>query len=110
MREAQQTASAATPKQDLRIDLLGARIIISSEEDPAYLEELLAYYRKAVEDLRERTGLTDPLKIAILTGFSLCDEIKKLSAQRAPSPEDEEAEALALTLISRIDDVVEGRS
>jgi cell division protein ZapA (FtsZ GTPase activity inhibitor) len=97
------------PKHDLCIDMLGVRITISAEEDPAYLEELLAYYRAAVEDLRQKTGLTDPLKIALLTGFGLCDEIKKLSSRPAVSPEDEEAEALAITLISRIDDAVEGR-
>ncbi|MDR1058142.1 MAG: cell division protein ZapA [Treponema sp.] len=98
------------PKHDLRIDILGTRMTISAEEDPAYLEELLGYYRKVVEDLRKRTGLTDPLKIAVLAGFGLCDEIKKLTLRQRPSPEEDEAEALVLTLISRIDAVVEGGS
>jgi cell division protein ZapA (FtsZ GTPase activity inhibitor) len=98
------------PKHDLRIDILGTRVTISAEEDPAYLEELLDYYRKAVEDLQKRTGLTDPLKVAVLAGFGLCDEIKKLALRRKPSPEEDEAEALALTLISRIDAVIEGRA
>jgi cell division protein ZapA (FtsZ GTPase activity inhibitor) len=92
------------PKGGLRIDLLGASFSIAADEDPAYLQALLARYRRVVDDARAKTGLTDPLKIAIIAGIVLCDEAEKV--RRGSSPEDAEAERLALDLIARIDEAL----
>ncbi|MDR1909858.1 MAG: mannose-6-phosphate isomerase, class I [Spirochaetaceae bacterium] len=86
-------------KSDLRIDILGTSFSISADEDQAYLESLLNYYRIKVENTRKRTGLQDPLKLALVTGFLLCDDLFKGSA----GDEQDEAERLTLDLISRID-------
>ncbi|GAB6391431.1 MAG: cell division protein ZapA [Treponematales bacterium] len=91
------------PKSDLCIDVLGTRLLLSAEEDAAYLEGLLGSYRDALAEIEKKTGLTDPLKIAVLTGFELCDKIKKLSARTS---EEAEVERIALGLLSRIDAVV----
>jgi mannose-6-phosphate isomerase len=85
-------------KSDLRIDVLGTSFSISADEDQTYLESLLSYYRIKIENTRKKTGLQDPLKLALVTGFLLCDEV-----QKGKSAEDDEAERLALDLISRID-------
>lgn len=92
------------PKGGLRIDLLGASFSIAADEDPAYLQALLARYRRVVDDARAKTGLTDPLKIAIIAGIVLCDEAEK--ARRGSSTDDAEAEKLALDLIARIDEAL----
>jgi mannose-6-phosphate isomerase len=78
---------------------LGTSFSISADEDRAYLESLLNYYRIKVENTRKRTGLQDPLKLALVTGFLLCDDIFKGKA----GEEQDEAERLTLDLISRID-------
>ncbi|MDR0389550.1 MAG: cell division protein ZapA [Spirochaetaceae bacterium] len=68
------------PKSDLRISMLGTSFTISADADPEYLENLLENYRRFVEDTQQNTGLNDPLKTAILSGFLLCDEIEKMRA------------------------------
>ncbi|MDR1177735.1 MAG: cell division protein ZapA [Spirochaetaceae bacterium] len=69
------------PKSDLRISMLGTSFTISADADPEYLERLLENYRRFVEDTKQSTGLNDPLKAAILSGFLLCDEIEKTRAR-----------------------------
>jgi mannose-6-phosphate isomerase len=86
-------------KSDLRIDILGTSFSISADEDRAYLESLLNYYRIKIENTRKKTGLQDPLKLALVTGFLLCDDILK---GRTGTDQDE-AERLTLDLITRID-------
>lgn len=94
-------------KNDLRIDMLGTSFSIAADEDPAYLESLLKRYQIVVENTKRVTGLHDPLKVAILTGFLLCDEIEKIKKQgQSGEKEGREAERLTLDLIARIDEAL----
>jgi cell division protein ZapA (FtsZ GTPase activity inhibitor) len=98
-------------KSGLRIDLLGTCLSIAADEDSAYLESLLNRYRIVIENTQKSTGLTDPLKIAVLTGFLLCDEIEKTKKLgQLGEREGKEAERLTLDLIARIDEVIPGSS
>ena len=101
---------------DLLIDVLGASFSITAGEDPAYLEEVLAQYRIAVANTQGISGMQDPLKVAILTGFLLCDEINKLKLQadeeRASTKaqrvgEAQELDRITQKLIARIDQAIE---
>ncbi|GHV45711.1 cell division protein ZapA [Spirochaetia bacterium] len=102
------------PKSDLRLDLLGTSFSISADEDAAYLEGLLGRFRDAVDNTQKSTGLKDPLKVAILTGFLLCDEIYKLKQQEKAGVDlainSEETEQLTLDLIARLDEVLENKA
>ncbi|MCL2473023.1 MAG: mannose-6-phosphate isomerase, class I, partial [Treponema sp.] len=95
-------------KSDLRIDILGTNFTISADEDPDYLETLLEKYRKTVDNVQQVSGLKDPLKIAVLTGFLLCDDLEKAGIETAPGKKDDsgEAEQLTLGMISRLDEVI----
>jgi cell division protein ZapA (FtsZ GTPase activity inhibitor) len=99
-------------KSDLRIDILGASFSISADEDSFYLESLLNRYRTMVENTQKSTGMKDPLKIAVLTGFLLCDEIQKLHRRDGKQEpyDSREAEQLTLDLIARIDQALENPS
>ncbi|MDR1420884.1 MAG: cell division protein ZapA [Treponema sp.] len=93
------------PASDLRLDILGTSFSITADEERAYLEEILVQYRAALERTREQTGLTDPLKLAILTGYLLSDEVHKLKGRNG-----HEAEELTLDLIARIDEALGNRA
>jgi mannose-6-phosphate isomerase len=95
---------------DLYLDILGAPFSITVDEDPVYLDRLLTNYRNAVEDVRKSTGLKDKdaLKIAILTGFSLCDELEKLKViMERGSEEEQKTFQRTLNLFSRLDEAME---
>jgi len=86
---------------DLCLDILGTSFTITVEEDEAYLRKVLAQYRAAVENTKNISGINEPLNIAVLTGFLLCDEINKIKRQL----EDESVEISerAMGLIARLD-------
>ena len=76
------------PKNVINIDVLGYSIPISADEDTKYLEKLLASYKQKLENIQTTTGLNDPLKTAILTGFLLCDECEKIRFEKISSEKD----------------------
>ncbi|MCL2478608.1 MAG: mannose-6-phosphate isomerase, class I [Treponema sp.] len=109
------------PKNELLIDVLGCSLQISADEDPEYLQNLLDIYRQKTEEVRKTTGLKDQLKIAVLTGFLLCDELEKNKNSAAKTRQNTdngtqpdsgtnqdhaEAEELTLSLISRLGDIL----
>jgi cell division protein ZapA (FtsZ GTPase activity inhibitor) len=99
------------PKSNLRIDLLGTSFSIAAEEDSEYLDRLLERYQLAVESTQKSTGLKDPLKVAILTGFLVCDELQRVYDRQATDQElDEheelETEKITATLIACIDEIL----
>jgi cell division protein ZapA (FtsZ GTPase activity inhibitor) len=90
-------------KTSLHIELLGTAFSISADEDPVYLHALLGDYRQSIENTQKLTGLDDPLKVAIITGFLLCDDYKKLTTRNPRVRDSLEAEKLTQELISRLD-------
>ena len=90
-------------KSDLRIDILGTSITISTDEEPEYLNMLLEKYRGTIENVQRISGLKDPLKAAVLTGFLLCDDLEKAGTVRIGEKERGEAEQITLGMISRLD-------
>jgi len=86
---------------DFGFDILGTTFSITVEEDEAYLQKVLAQYRAAVENTQNISGINDPLNIAILTGFLLCDEINKMKQHL----ENESIEVIERTmkLIAKLD-------
>jgi len=103
------------PKGGLRIDILGTSFTIAADEPAVYLESLLAKYASAVESAQRATGLTDPLKLSIVAGILLSDELeqckkhpKTLWMPSVPGADDKNAEAerLTLDLIARIDEAL----
>jgi len=93
-------------KSNLHFKLLGTSFSIAADEDSVYLEKLLSKYKSVLENTQKATGVEDPLKLAILTGFLLCDEIEK--NENAENLDGQEAEQRTLNMIARIDEVIPG--
>lgn len=64
-------------KRSIRIDLLGTSFTIQSDEDPAYLRNLVGYYRDKLTEVRQSVSTNDDLKIAILGALTVVDELFK---------------------------------
>ncbi|MDR3020586.1 MAG: cell division protein ZapA [Treponema sp.] len=86
---------------ELCLDILGASFTITTDEDADYLQKVLSQYRAAVENTGKISGINDPLNVAVLTGFLLCDEINKMKQQL----EDESIEVneRAMKLVAILD-------
>ncbi|MDR2468167.1 MAG: cell division protein ZapA [Spirochaetaceae bacterium] len=90
-------------KSDIRIDLLGTSFLLTVEEEPVYLQTLLGRYRTIIENTQKITGIQDPLKIAILAGIQLCDDLEKLRTHELSGERVLEATAAENTVISLIE-------
>ena len=102
-------------KNELCIDVLGTAVTIFTDEDPVYLRTLLEKYRNTIENVKRNSGLTDPLKLAVLTGFLLSHDLEKAgtpeSTEGIEKNEDSgEAERLTLGMITRLDEVLDGQN
>jgi len=95
-------------KNDLLIDIFETNITISTEEPAKYLEMLLGKYRRTIENVRRTTGLKDPLKIAVLTGFLLCDDLEKAGSSSGAVKDEEQGEVERLTegMILRLGEII----
>ena len=87
---------------ELCLDLLGTSFTITTDEEEAYLQKVLAQYKAAVENTQNISGIKEPLNAAILTGFLLCDEINKIKQQL--EEESIEISERTLNLIARLDE------
>lgn len=96
-------------KGAIRIDMLGASFTIRSDEDPLYLNALLSRYQTVIDTTRRTTGVEDPLKLSILAGLMLCDDLERARGRKDSVPQEgdaAEAERLTLDLIARIDEAL----
>ena len=91
-------------KSNLHFNLLGTSFTIAADEDGAYLADLLGKYKIVLENTRKNTGVNEPLKLAILTGYLLCEEIDKMKRQK--NTESREAEQRTLNMIAQIDELI----
>lgn len=96
----------------LQIDLLGTNFAIQANEDDAYLQKLLTYYKKITNEIQRNGNLKTELQIAILSGIMLCDELYKEKSrtakfsQKLNDENDKEAERLTIEMIKRIDEAL----
>jgi cell division protein ZapA (FtsZ GTPase activity inhibitor) len=103
---------AGTGAHDLIINVLGTRFSITAGEDPEYLDEVLAQYRFAVVNTQNISGMKDPLQVAILTGFLLCDEINKMKSQikEEQAYSENELNRIIKKLTARVEQILLGET
>lgn len=86
---------------ELRLDILGTSFSVTAEEDEEYLKKVLTQYQAAVENTQKISGINNPLNVAVLTGFLLCDEINKMKQQT--ENESSEVQKRTMNIIAALD-------
>ena len=95
----------------LQIDTLGTSFAIQAKEDEEYLVKLLNYYKKIVTQVECESGLKDPLKVSIIEGIMICDELCKekqklqYTNQTINRQDLDEAEKITLRMIDNLNKV-----
>lgn len=94
----------------LQIDLLGTSFSIKATEDDEYLEKLLGYYKKIIDEIQKSGMLKETLHVSILAGIMLCDELYKEKSRKSLSQDplalqnsNEKAEKLTAEMIKKLD-------
>ena len=98
---------------NLQIDVLGTSFTIKANEDTAYLNKLLGYYKGIIKQIEEKGELSDPIQISALAGITLCDELYKEKSQKIKiehaienNSADAEAERITRMMIEKIESVL----
>ncbi len=94
-------------KNQIQVDLLGRSFTIRCEESPEHLRHVLEILKRRTDHITSELSITDPLKIAILAGMDLTDEIlqlKRLLDKRSETDSKESSQINFITndLIQRI--------
>ena len=97
-------------KNRLTVSILGSTFTIKSENDPEYLGEVVEYLRMKIEEIRQRSDISDPLKVSLLTALNLVDELFKAKQPVNPGETKDSVEIEKLTerLINKIDESLMG--
>lgn len=100
----------------IQINVLGTSFSAEAQEDEEYLRKLLSYYKEITSTIQNTTKLNDPMKVSILAGVTLVDELYKEKQKTArleqskyaiATKETEEAERITQSIIDKIDEVLD---
>jgi len=64
-------------KNRLTVTILGVSLTIKSEESPEYLQKLTHFFQDKIDEAQKHMTTTDPLKILIMAGLNVSDELLK---------------------------------
>jgi cell division protein ZapA (FtsZ GTPase activity inhibitor) len=91
----------------VHITMLGTSFSIKADENPAYMEELVSYFRKKVTEIEGSVSTNDPLRTSILAGMVIADELFKSRTRNRHTAggggASEEADRLTKGMIERLD-------
>jgi cell division protein ZapA (FtsZ GTPase activity inhibitor) len=59
----------------VRISLLGTSFSIQTDEDPEYVNQLVAYFESKINSVGAGASGSEPLKRAIIAGILIADEL-----------------------------------
>lgn len=90
----------------VQIDLLGTSFSIQTDESPAYIDDLVSELRIRMSKLSTSTRVADPLKLSILSGIVLLDELRHSGKDAESGQADQErvASSLLASLDKRLDE------
>ena len=83
----------------VKVNILGQEYVISTSADPRYIKEVAAYMNKKMEELKN-SGIdanSQQLKIAVLAGMNITDELFAQKANQKKLIDTVEAKTIAIT-------------
>jgi len=65
----------------MHIEILGQSFSIKTDDSPEYIQSLVDELKQRYARISARMNVADPLRVAILAGFFLLDDVKKMQNQ-----------------------------
>jgi cell division protein ZapA len=88
-----------TSSNVVKVNILGQEYVISTSADPRYIKEVAAYMNDKMEELKN-SGIdanSQQLKIAVLAGMNITDELFAQKASQKKLIDTVEAKTIAIT-------------
>ena len=97
-------------KSRLSVNVLGTSFDLEADQKDDYVASIYDYYLSVLEKAKETSDVDNPLKIAIIAGLFLSDEVFKAKLENMEAITDPKAfidiETTAMRIIAKIDDVM----
>ncbi len=97
-------------KGHLGVNVLGTSFELEADQKDEYLQSIYGYYLSVVEKAKESADVNDPLKVAIIAGLFLSDEVFKARMDVSDGEVAPDAfiamEHTAMKMIAKIDDII----
>lgn len=91
------------------VEILGQRLSVRGRGTPEYIHELADYLNGRIQAVREQARVFDPLRLSLLAGLHVVDELYRCrEAMEGPKP-DVELVARVDRLSERLGAVLDGR-
>jgi cell division protein ZapA (FtsZ GTPase activity inhibitor) len=74
------------------IEILGQRLSVRGRGSPEYIHQLAAYLNARIQSVREQARVFDPLRLSLLAGLHVADELHR--CREAEAERGTEAELL----------------
>ena len=87
-------------KHSLEVSILGTTFTIQSENEPGHLEGVVTLFKDRVQEVQRNTRITDPLKISLLAGLNIIDELMRLKREQIKTADAESAESMEIQRIT----------
>ncbi len=93
------------------VQIFGTSFEIQADERSDYLQQLYNKYTAVVEEVRSTSGLDDPLKISVVAGILLADELEKNSNRHEEKSEEnlniEQLDMSTERMIAALDEAID---
>lgn len=73
--------SSISSSQPMHIEILGQSFTIKTDDSPEYIQNLVDELKQRYARISTRMNVADPLRVAILAGLFLLDDVKKMQNQ-----------------------------
>ncbi len=97
-------------KSLLSVNVLGTSFNLEADQKDDYVQAIYDYYLSVLEKAKETSDVDDPLKIAIIAGLFLSDEVFKARLETTGTVTDpktfNDIETTTMRMIAKIDDVI----
>jgi cell division protein ZapA (FtsZ GTPase activity inhibitor) len=99
-------------KNSVEVNILGTSFTVQSGGDPQHLHRVVEYLKKKVEEIQQKyadSTTKDPVKISLLAGLNLVDELFRAQGVETTGEEAVELQRITERLIDTIDQSLMGK-
>jgi hypothetical protein len=95
-------------KSRLSVNVLGTSFDLEADKEDDYVQSIYDYYLSVLEKAKETSDVDDPLKIAIIAGLFLSDEVFKARFETTETDPNAfiDMETTTMRMIAKIDNVI----
>ena len=92
------------------VEILGQRLSVRGRGTPEYIHQLADYLNGRIQTVREQARVFDPLRLSLLAGLHVVDELYRCRETEAERETDAQLLARVDRLAERLGAVLDGRS